>query len=56
MDEFWKQVDMEMIQGSAFAAHRGVPPLDASKIAPWIPPVSQHASVLNTEMEKGISL
>ena len=56
MDGVWKQADMEMTQGSAFAAHRGVPPLDASKIAPWIPPVSRHASVLNTEMEKGILL
>lgn len=53
VDEFWKQVDLEMIQKSAFATHRSVPPLDASKIAPWIPPVNRSASVLNTEMEKG---
>ena len=53
VDEFWKQVDLEMIQRSAFVTHGSVPPLDASKIAPWIPPVNRSASVLNTEMEKG---
>lgn len=45
-----------MIHGWAFAAHRGVPPLDASKTAPWIPPVSRRASVLNAEVEIGILL
>ena len=53
IDEFWKQVHLEMIQRSAFATHRSVPPLDASKIAPWVPPVNRSVSVLNTEMEKG---
>ena len=58
VENLWKEVDLVMVKGAAMAKSRPVKthPIDANKIAPWIPPASRNSTVFNTEMQKGESM
>lgn len=56
VDEWWKQVDLFMVNGAVAAKTRKPKPVDAHKVAPWIAPVCRSSKVLNTEHLKGTAL
>lgn len=53
VDAWWKQVDLVIVETAAVAGQRKVPPVDASKVAPWIPPLNRSSVVTNSESKKG---
>ena len=52
VDAWWKEVDLVIIQTAAVAGQRKLPPVDASRIAPWIPPLNRSSAVINSESKK----
>ena len=46
-------MDLVIVETAAVAGQRKVPSVDASKIAPWIPPLNRSSVVINSESKKG---
>lgn len=52
MDDFWLTMETEAIEQAAFPANIPITRVDASIIAPFIPPLMRSATVINTEKDK----
>lgn len=52
MDDFWLTMESEAIEQAAFPTDIPITRVDASIIAPFIPPLMRGATVINTEKEK----
>ena len=53
VDAWWKRVNLVIVETAAVAGQRKLPPLDASQVAPWIPPLNRSSVVINSESKKG---
>ena len=56
MDDFWLTMESEAIEQAAFPSDIPITRVDASIIAPFIPPLMRSPTVINTEKDKVISL
>ncbi|KAM9834609.1 HMG domain-containing protein 3 [Syngnathus typhle] len=52
MDDFWLTMETEAIEQAAFPADIPITRMDASIIAPFIPPLMRSRTVINTEKDK----
>ncbi|KAM7000184.1 HMG domain-containing protein 3 isoform 2-T2 [Tautogolabrus adspersus] len=52
VDDFWLTMECEAIEQAAFPADIPITRVDASIIAPFIPPLMRSATVINTEKDK----
>lgn len=55
VDDFWLTMESEAIEQAAFPADIPITRVDASIIAPFIPPLMRNATVINTEKDKLLS-
>ncbi|XP_041654127.1 HMG domain-containing protein 3 [Cheilinus undulatus] len=52
VDDFWLTMESEAIEQAAFPSDISITRVDASIIAPFIPPLMRSATVINTEKDK----
>ena len=52
MDDFWLTMESEAIEQAAFPSDIPVTQVDASIVAPFIPPLMRSPAVINTEKDK----
>lgn len=55
VDDFWLTMESEAIEQAAFPSDIPITRVDASIIAPFIPPLMRSATVINTEKDKVLS-
>ncbi|XP_061901933.1 HMG domain-containing protein 3 [Entelurus aequoreus] len=55
VDDFWLTMESEAIEQAAFPAEFPITRMDASIIAPFIPPLMRSSSVINTEKDKDLT-
>ncbi|XP_029367795.1 HMG domain-containing protein 3 isoform X2 [Echeneis naucrates] len=55
VDDFWLTMESEAIEQAAFPTDIPITRVDASIIAPFIPPLMRSPTVINTEKEKSLS-
>nr|XP_020478187.1 HMG domain-containing protein 3 isoform X2 [Monopterus albus] len=55
VDDFWLTMESEAIEQAAFPADIPITQVDASIIAPFIPPLMRSPTVINTEKDKVLS-
>lgn len=55
VDDFWLTMESEAIEQAAFPTDIPITRVDASIIAPFIPPLMRSATVINTEKDKVLS-
>lgn len=55
MDDFWLTMESEAIEQAAFPTDIPITRVDASIIAPFIPPLMRSSTVINTEKDKVLS-
>ncbi|XP_076021123.1 HMG domain-containing protein 3 [Genypterus blacodes] len=55
VDDFWLTMESEAIEQAAFPADIPITRVDASIIAPFIPPLMRSPTVINTEKDKDLS-
>ncbi|XP_023814988.1 HMG domain-containing protein 3 isoform X2 [Oryzias latipes] len=55
VDDFWLTMESEAIEQAAFPADIPITRVDASIIAPFIPPLMRNLTVINTEKDKLLS-
>ncbi|XP_040904843.1 HMG domain-containing protein 3 [Toxotes jaculatrix] len=55
VDDFWLTMESEAIEQAAFPTDIPITRVDASIIAPFIPPLMRSPTVINTEKDKGLS-
>ncbi|XP_039975525.1 HMG domain-containing protein 3 isoform X2 [Xiphias gladius] len=55
VDDFWLTMESEAIEQAAFPADIPITRVDASIIAPFIPPLMRSPTVINTEKDKALS-
>lgn len=56
MDDFWLTMESEAIEQAAFPCSVPITRVDASIIAPFIPPLMRSSTVINTEKDKALLL
>lgn len=55
VDDFWLTMESEAIEQAAFPTDIPITRVDASIIAPFIPPLMRSQNVINTEKDKALS-
>ncbi len=55
VDDFWLTMESEAIEQATFPADIPITRVDASIIAPFIPPLMRSPTVINTEKDKVLS-
>ena len=55
IDRWWRSVEEKIVEGSLFFAASPTQ-IETHKIAPWIPPVCQGETLVNTGFAKGMSV
>ena len=53
IEEWWEYVESKVVEASVYRSSSRLNPVDATKIAPWIPPSCRNTAIYNTEYLKG---